>query len=124
MRIVLDMAWGAAAGLADRVFAETGAEVIGLHSRPDGDRINVNCGSTHLAPLKAAVREYQADVGFAFDGDADRVMAVDAQGRVVDGDYILYLWGKKPSARWGNCLTMQLFPQLWRTLALSGLGNN
>ena len=94
MRIVLDMAWGAATRLADQGFAETGAEIIGLHSTPDGDRINVNCGSTHLSPLQAAVRQHQADLGFAFDGDADRVIAVDAQGRVVDGDYILYFWGK------------------------------
>lgn len=94
LRIVLDMAWGAAAGIADRAFAHTQAEVIGLHGLPDGDRINVNCGSTHLEPLKAAVREYDADIGFAFDGDADRVLAVDAQGRIVDGDYILYFWGK------------------------------
>lgn len=94
LKVVLDMAWGAAAGVANRAFANTAAEVIGIHGLPDGDRINVNCGSTHLAPLKAAVREHHADIGFAFDGDADRVIAVDAQGRVVDGDYILYFWGK------------------------------
>ncbi|HEY9603970.1 MAG TPA: phosphoglucosamine mutase [Allocoleopsis sp.] len=94
MRIVLDLAWGAAVPLAGQVFAELGAEVICLHEQPDGDRINVNCGSTHLSPLKAAMRQYSADIGFAFDGDADRVMAVDAQGRVVDGDYILYFWGQ------------------------------
>lgn len=94
MRIVLDLAWGASAHLAGQVFADMGAKVICLHDQPDGDRINVNCGSTHLEPLKAAVREHSADLGFAFDGDADRVMAVDAAGRVVDGDYILYLWGK------------------------------
>jgi phosphoglucosamine mutase len=76
------------------VFAELGAEVICLHDQPDGDRINVNCGSTHLNPLKEAVRQHSADMGFAFDGDADRVMAVDAKGRVVDGDYILYFWGQ------------------------------
>ncbi len=93
MRIVLDSAWGAAAQLAGQVFTEIGADVICLHDEPDGDRINVNCGSTHLNPLKEAVRKYSADMGFAFDGDADRVMAVDATGRVVDGDYILYLWG-------------------------------
>jgi phosphoglucosamine mutase len=69
--------------------------VICLHDRPDGDRINVGCGSTHLALLQAAVAEHQADLGFAFDGDADRVLAVDAKGRVVDGDYILYLWGQQ-----------------------------
>lgn len=94
LRIVLDLAWGAAAQLAQKVFADLGAEVICLHDQPDGDRINVNCGSTHLNPLKEAVRQYSADMGFAFDGDADRVMAVDAQGRVIDGDYILYFWGQ------------------------------
>lgn len=94
MRIVLDTAWGASVHLAEQVFAELGAEVICLHDQPDGDRINVNCGSTHLNPLKDAVRQYSADMGFAFDGDADRVMAVDAKGRVVDGDYILYFWGQ------------------------------
>ena len=94
MSVVLDLAWGAAAKLAPVIFRSLGAEVICLHDRPDGDRINVNCGSTHLASLQAAVRECQADLGFAFDGDADRTMAVDAKGRVVDGDYILYLWGK------------------------------
>lgn len=99
LRIVLDMAWGAAAGIADRAFAGTGAEIIDLHGLPDGERINVNCGSTHLAPLQAAVKAHQADLGFAFDGDADRVLAVDAQGRVVDGDYILYFWGKALKAR-------------------------
>lgn len=95
LKIVLDMAWGAATRLAESVFQGTGAEVIGLHGLPDGDYINVNCGSTHLEPLKEAVRLHNADVGFAFDGDADRVIAVDGQGRVVDGDYILYFWGKR-----------------------------
>ncbi|MGB3136182.1 MAG: phosphoglucosamine mutase [Nodosilinea sp.] len=94
MKVVLDMAWGSATRLAEQVFVDAGAEVVALHGTPDGDRINVNCGSTHLEPLKAAVKLHQADLGFAFDGDADRVMAVDAQGRVVDGDYILYIWGK------------------------------
>ncbi len=94
MRIVLDLAWGAATRVAQQVFEATGAEVVILHGLPDGDRINVNCGSTHLGSLKAAVAELNADIGFAFDGDADRVMAVDAQGRVIDGDYILYFWGQ------------------------------
>ncbi len=93
MRIALDLAWGSATRSAIAVFESLGAEVIALHSTPDGNRINVHCGSTHLEPLKAAVKEHQADLGFAFDGDADRVMAVDAQGREVNGDYILYFWG-------------------------------
>ncbi|MDV2994029.1 MAG: Phosphoglucosamine mutase [Chroococcidiopsis sp. SAG 2025] len=94
MRVVLDLAWGAAVGLAPSLFRDLGAEVICLHDRPDGDRINVNCGSTHLGLLKSAVNQNSAHLGFAFDGDADRVLAVDCQGRPVDGDYILYLWGQ------------------------------
>ncbi|MBE9046916.1 phosphoglucosamine mutase, partial [Pleurocapsales cyanobacterium LEGE 10410] len=91
MRIVLDLAWGASVKVAPAIFQQLGAEVISLHQLANGDRINVNCGSTHLELLQQGVREYQADLGFAFDGDADRVMAVDSLGRVVDGDYILYL---------------------------------
>ena len=94
MKIVLDLAWGAAVGLGPAVFRSMGAEVICLHDQADGDRINVNCGSTHLDILQAAVIEHQADMGFAFDGDADRVLAVDNTGRSVNGDYILYLWGR------------------------------
>jgi phosphoglucosamine mutase len=95
LRVVLDLAWGAAALLAPATFEALGAEVIVLHGKPDGDRINVNCGSTHLETLKAAVQQHQAHMGFGFDGDADRVLAVDAAGRTVDGDYILYLWGDR-----------------------------
>ncbi len=94
MQIVLDLAWGAAVGIAPRVFQAMGAKVTCLHNQPNGDRINVGCGSTHLEPLQTAVKLHNADLGFAFDGDADRVLAVDSQGRCVDGDYILYLWGK------------------------------
>ncbi|NMG06513.1 phosphoglucosamine mutase [Brasilonema sp. UFV-L1] len=95
MKIVLDLAWGAVVGLAPSVFKEMGAQLICLHNKPDGDRINVNCGSTHLGILQAAVQEHNADLGFAFDGDADRVLAVDNTGRQVNGDYILYLWGQQ-----------------------------
>ncbi|MBE9067960.1 phosphoglucosamine mutase [Leptolyngbya cf. ectocarpi LEGE 11479] len=94
MRIVLDLAWGAATRVAQTIFESTGAEVIVIHGHADGNRINVSCGSTHLGPLQAAVSEHSADIGFAFDGDADRVMAVDSQGRIVNGDYILYFWGQ------------------------------
>jgi phosphoglucosamine mutase len=94
MKIVLDLAWGAATQVAPSLFQQMGAKVICLHDYADGDRINVNCGSTHLDPLIAGVQNHGADLGFAFDGDADRVMAVDAQGRIVDGDYILYFWGQ------------------------------
>ncbi len=94
MRIVLDLAWGAATRMGPELFQRMGAEVICLHDQPDGTRINVNCGSTHLKSLEAAVALHDADMGFAFDGDADRVLAVDSLGRTVDGDYILYLWGQ------------------------------
>ena len=95
MTIVLDLAWGAAAHIAPQVFRDLGATTSCLHVQPDGERINVNCGSTHLDLLAEAVRSHQADLGFAFDGDADRVLAVDCQGREIDGDYILYLWGQQ-----------------------------
>lgn len=94
LKIVLDLAWGASVQLAPEIFRSLGAEVIALHDLADGSQINVNCGSTHLEQLQRAVRENEADLGFAFDGDADRVMAVDAQGKPVNGDYILFLWGK------------------------------
>lgn len=92
-KIVLDCAWGASVGIAASVFADMGAEIIALHNQADGNQINVNCGSTHLEILQAAVKQHQADFGFAFDGDADRMLAVDNTGRVVNGDYILYIWG-------------------------------
>jgi phosphoglucosamine mutase len=95
MKVVLDLAWGAATRTATATFRRLGATVTELHPTPDGDRINVNCGSTHLDLLREAVKTQGATVGFGFDGDADRVLAVDAQGRMVDGDYILYLWGKQ-----------------------------
>ena len=95
LKVVLDLAHGSATRVSLEVFRNLGAEVICLHKEPDGDRINVNCGSTHLEPLRAAVKKHHADMGFAFDGDADRVLAVDSNGRVVDGDYILYLWGQE-----------------------------
>ena len=94
IKVVLDLAWGAACLVAPKVFASLGAEVICLHDQPLGDRINVNCGSTCLDPLRAAVKKHKADMGFAFDGDADRVLAVDDCGGIIDGDYILYLWGQ------------------------------
>lgn len=93
LRVVLDLAWGAAVEQAPLAFGALGAEVICLNAVADGDRINVNCGSTHLGQLKAAVVAHHADLGIAFDGDADRALAVDSKGRTVDGDYILYLWG-------------------------------
>lgn len=89
LRVVLDTANGAASQAAPLAFRALGAEVIVIHDTPDGTNINDRCGSTHPESLQVAVRENEADVGFAFDGDADRMLAVDASATVVDGDQIL-----------------------------------
>ena len=89
LTVVLDCANGAAFHVGPAVFAELGAKVIAIHATPDGLNINDKCGSTHLDDLQKAVVEHGADAGFAFDGDADRCLAVDASGNVVDGDHIL-----------------------------------
>lgn len=89
LRIGLDCANGAASGIAERVFAALGAEVVACGNGPDGCNINDNCGSTHPEGLQALVKTRQAAAGFAFDGDADRVIACDENGALVDGDRIM-----------------------------------
>jgi phosphoglucosamine mutase len=89
LKIVLDEAHGAAARVSPEAFARAGAEVITIGAEPDGLNINDGCGSTHLGLLKAAVVEHGAQLGIAHDGDADRCLAVDAEGQEVDGDQIL-----------------------------------
>ncbi|KAA1374694.1 phosphoglucosamine mutase [Aeromicrobium fastidiosum] len=89
LTVVLDCANGAAFEVGPQVFEQLGATVISIHAEPDGLNINENCGSTHLDDLQKAVVEHGADVGFAFDGDADRCLAVDQTGAIVDGDHIL-----------------------------------
>lgn len=89
LTVVLDCANGAAYHVAPQVFAALGAKVVAIHAEPDGLNINDDCGSTHMADLQRTVVEYGADAGFAFDGDADRCLAVDRAGEVVDGDQIL-----------------------------------
>ncbi|MDC0765760.1 phosphoglucosamine mutase [Streptomyces sp. HD] len=89
VKIVLDEAHGAAAGVSPEAFSRAGAEVITIGAEPDGLNINDGCGSTHLGQLKAAVVEHGAALGIAHDGDADRCLAVDHTGEEVDGDQIL-----------------------------------
>ncbi|RNL61207.1 phosphoglucosamine mutase [Nocardioides marmoriginsengisoli] len=89
LKVVLDCAHGAASVAGPTALREAGAEVVAICAEPDGLNINEGCGSTHLEVLQAAVLEHGADVGFALDGDADRCLAVDASGRIVDGDQIL-----------------------------------
>ena len=90
-KVALDMAHGAACGVAEQAFSARGFKVVPVCAEPDGKRINVRCGATDLRGLKRAVTASGSDWGFAFDGDADRVMAVDADGRVVDGDRLMAL---------------------------------
>lgn len=91
MKIVLDCAHGATYHVAPKVFRELGAKVSVIGGDPDGLNINLNVGSTHLDALKAAVKEKDADLGIAFDGDGDRVLMVDRDGSEVDGDELLYV---------------------------------
>ena len=89
IKVVLDCAHGAASEAGPRVLRDAGAEVVAICAEPDGLNINDGCGSTHLDVLQRAVLEHGADVGFALDGDADRCLAVDHEGNVVDGDQLL-----------------------------------
>ncbi|MGZ4609216.1 MAG: phosphoglucosamine mutase [Actinomycetes bacterium] len=89
LKVVVDCAHGAASSIAPDVLRRAGAEVVAIGCEPDGLNINDGVGSTHLGPLQAAVLQHGADVGIAHDGDADRCLAVDASGAVVDGDEIL-----------------------------------
>lgn len=89
VRIVLDTANGAAYMVGPTVFEELGAEVVVLHNKPDGFNINEDCGALHTKDLCESVKKYRADIGIALDGDADRVVIVDENGEVVDGDHLL-----------------------------------
>ena len=93
-RVGLDCANGSASAVAKSVFDALGAETYVINNEPNGLNINLNCGSTHIEGLQRFVRENHLDVGFAYDGDADRCLAVDENGEVVDGDRILYICGK------------------------------
>lgn len=94
MRVGLDCANGSASAIAKNVFDALGAETHVINNTPDGLNINTNCGSTHIEGLQKYVVENHLDVGFAYDGDADRCLAADSEGKLVDGDKILYVCGK------------------------------
>ena len=93
-RVGLDCSNGSASSIAKSVFDALGAKTYVINSEPDGTNINRNCGSTHIEALQQFVKEKNLDVGFAYDGDADRCLAVDENGKIVDGDLILYVCGK------------------------------
>ena len=94
MKVALDCANGSASAIAKNVFDALGAETHVIHNDPNGLNINENCGSTHIEELQKFVLQEKCDVGFAYDGDADRCIAVDADGQVVDGDRIMFICGK------------------------------
>ena len=94
VRVGLDCSNGSASAIAKSVFDALGAKTYVINAEPDGLNINMNAGSTHIEVLQNFVKENQLDVGFAFDGDADRCIAVDENGNVVDGDLILYVYGR------------------------------
>lgn len=99
LRIALDCANGSSSATAEKLFTRLGADFDIFYSQPDGVNINENCGSTHIGNLQKIVREGGYDAGFAFDGDADRCLAVDDNGDLVDGDYILALMAEDMKER-------------------------
>ncbi|MDY4953533.1 MAG: phosphoglucosamine mutase [Candidatus Onthomonas sp.] len=94
LKVGLDCANGSAWSIAPGIFNALGAETHVMNNKPDGANINQDCGSTHMEGLQKFVVENQLDVGFAYDGDADRCLAVDEKGNVIDGDLILYIYGR------------------------------
>ena len=125
LHIVLDCANGAASAIAPWVLAELGAEVRALHDAPDGANINDKCGSTDPGELARAVVAHQADLGLAFDGDADRVIAVDHNGTVVDGDVLLALFALDLAERGhlaANTVVVTVMTNLGFRLAMEARG--
>ena len=95
MKIILDTCYGSATTCAKKIFQKLGADVRVINNSKNGLKINMNCGSTHLEPLKKALEENPADMGFSFDGDADRVIGLDSSGNILNGDHILFLLGRE-----------------------------
>ena len=121
--IVVDCANGAASYIAEKVFTRANLNVTMIGDRPNGTNINVNCGSTHLAQLQQRVLEEGADAGLAFDGDADRFLAVDEKGRIVDGDRLMaiYALAMKEEGRLAeNKLVVTVMSNLGLKLAMKG----
>jgi phosphoglucosamine mutase len=125
LKIVVDCAHGAAYKVAPQVLWELGAEVIAIGVQPDGININDNCGATAPAQLREAVLKHQADLGIALDGDADRLIMVDEQGRIVDGDNLMALiaqsWQEDGKLKGGSVVSTQM-SNIGLERYLNGLG--
>ena len=125
LTLVVDCAHGAASHVGPRAYEAAGAKVIAIHSEPDGLNINDDCGSTHMDKLQAAVLEHGADLGLAHDGDADRCLAVDAAGNVVDGDQIMAILAvgmKEKSELRKNTLVATVMSNLGLRIAMEEQG--
>jgi phosphoglucosamine mutase len=120
LKIVADCANGSASMLAPELFERLGARVHPIHCSPDGRNINLNCGSLHLEVLQAAVLEQKADVGVAFDGDADRALFVARSGKIIDGDAVLFVTGRYLKEH--GQLTVDGHPPLIVATVMSNLG--
>ena len=126
-RVALDCANGSAWHIAPRIFEALGAQVFTINTNPDGTNINLNAGSTHIEGLQRYVVENKMDVGFAYDGDADRYLAVDENGKLVDGDQIMYLYACYMKER-GKLVTNKVVTTvmsnfgLYKALEKAGIG--
>jgi phosphoglucosamine mutase len=125
VRLALDCAHGAAFRIAPEIFSRLGASVIVMANQPDGRNINSRCGSLHPEELSARVVREGADIGFAFDGDGDRVVVVDRTGRILDGDHVLYLAAQDLQERGeldGGTVVATVMSNLWLEKALAAIG--
>jgi phosphoglucosamine mutase len=115
LKLVIDCANGAASKIAPQLFERLGAQVQSIYSEPNGININAGCGSTHTGPLQRVVPDLEADLGLAFDGDADRLITVDEQGNVVDGDQAMVICGlarKRKGTLAGNRVVVSVMSNL------------
>ena len=125
LRVVLDCGNGAASGIAPGLFTSLGAEVVALNIAPDGRNINEKCGALHPERLARTVLETKSDLGLAFDGDADRCLLADRTGRVLDGDFILFVEGtrlKRLGALAGDTVVATVMSNLWLEKSLGAAG--
>lgn len=125
IRVALDCAHGGACRIAPEIFSRLGAHPIVMGTEPDGRNINAGCGAVHPEPLAGMVRRESADLGFAFDGDGDRVLVVDRGGNVLDGDHILYLAAEDLKDRRllaRDTVVATVMSNLWLEKALAAIG--
>ena len=125
LKIVVDGANGAASEIAPRILRDLGAEVITINCTPDGKNINDGCGSTHPESLQQAVLDEKADLGLAHDGDADRIIAVDENGNLIDGDFIMTICGKHLASKGklkNNLLVVTVMTNLGLKIAFQDTG--